>query len=145
MFVRIWTWKYLHSTRIEKTRSAVPTLQIFDHIWVSHDRLNIVVESGLPLGCAHIGGNSTYAISCVSPTAACPATPPSVAYALYFRDHRITIDIAALCARYSFRLINTATLWKSVPHGCGAITPSTQARECSNSPLVVVGAFHLGR
>jgi hypothetical protein len=27
----------------------------------------------------------------------------------------------------------------------GAVTPSTQARQCSNLPLVVVGAFHFGR
>jgi hypothetical protein len=29
---------------------------------------------------------------------------PSVAYALYLRDRRINIHIAALCARYPFRL-----------------------------------------
>jgi hypothetical protein len=29
--------------------------------------------------------------------------------------------------------------------GAGAITPSTQARQCSNSPLAVVGAFHFAR
>jgi hypothetical protein len=76
---------------------------------VSYDRLNIVAESGLPLGYAHIGGKSTYAISCLSPTAACPTPPPSVTYALYLRDRRISIHIAALCARCSFRLTSTAT------------------------------------
>jgi hypothetical protein len=29
--------------------------------------------------------------------------------------------------------------------GAGAITQSTQARQCSNSPLAVVGAFHFAR
>jgi hypothetical protein len=39
-----------------------------------------------------------------------PSSPPSVAYASYLRDRRITnIHIAALCARYSFRLTSTAT------------------------------------
>jgi hypothetical protein len=61
-----------------------------------------MAESGLPLVCAHIGGKSTYAIPGVSPTAACPTPPPSVAYALYLRDRRINIHIAALCARYLF-------------------------------------------
>jgi hypothetical protein len=71
----------------------------------------MVAESGLPLGCAHIGGNkSAYAISRASPTAACPAPPLSVAYALYLRDRRINIHIAALCARYSFRLTSPATV-----------------------------------
>jgi hypothetical protein len=82
-----------------------------------------VAECGFPLGCAHIGGKSTYAISCVSPTTACPAPPPSIAYALYLRDRRISIHIAALCARYSFRLTSTASVWKSVPHGCGRDNP----------------------
>jgi hypothetical protein len=94
-----------------------------DHTWVSNDRLNIVAESGLPLGCAHIGGESTYAISCASSTTARPTSPPYVAYALYLRDRRISIHIAALCARYSFRLTNTATVRKSVPHGCGRDNP----------------------
>jgi hypothetical protein len=66
--------------------------------------LKIVAESGLPLGCAHIGGKS---ISCVSPTAAYPTPPPSVVYALYLRDRRIIIHIAAVCARYSFSLTST--------------------------------------
>jgi hypothetical protein len=69
-----------------------------------------MAESGLPLGCAHIGGKSTYAISRVSPTTACPTPPPSVAYALYLRDRRISVHMAALCARYYFRLTNTATV-----------------------------------
>jgi hypothetical protein len=71
----------VRSTRIEKTRPTVDLIKSFDHISGSYDRLNIVAESGLPLGCAHIGGKSKYAISCVSPTAACPTPPPSVAYA----------------------------------------------------------------
>jgi hypothetical protein len=29
--------------------------------------------------------------------------------------------------------------------GAGAKTPNTQARQCSNSPLVVVGAFYFAR
>jgi hypothetical protein len=69
-----------------------------------------MAESALPLGCAHIGGKSTYAISRVSPAAACPTPPPSVAYALYLRDRRIKIYIAALCARYFFRQTKTATV-----------------------------------
>jgi hypothetical protein len=41
-------------------------------------------------------------------------------------------------------------LWKLFERACctgaGAITPSTQARQCSNSPLlIVVGAFHFAR
>jgi hypothetical protein len=72
--------------------------------------MNIVVESGLPFGCAHIDGSSTYPISCVSPIAACPTPPPSVAYALHLRDRRINIHIAAVCARYSFSLSSTATI-----------------------------------
>jgi hypothetical protein len=51
----------------------------------------------LALGCAHIGGKSTYAISCASPT----TPPPSVAYPSYLRDCRISICIAAVCARHS--------------------------------------------
>jgi hypothetical protein len=89
-------------------RPTVPVLKRLDPIWVSYDRLNIVAESSLPLGCAHIGGKSTYVISCVFPTAACPTPPPSVAYALYLRDRRISVHIVALCARYSFRLTSTA-------------------------------------
>jgi hypothetical protein len=96
--------------RIKHTRPTVPVAKRFDHIWVSYDRFNIVVEIGLPLGCAHIGGKSTYAISCVPPTAAYPTPPPSVIYALYLRDRRIIIHIAALCARCSFRLTGTATI-----------------------------------
>jgi hypothetical protein len=42
-------------------------------------------------------------------TTACPTPPPSVAYALYLRDRRLSIHIAALCTRYSFRLTSTAT------------------------------------
>jgi hypothetical protein len=82
-----------------------------------------VAESGLPLGCAHIGGKSTYAISFVPPIAASPTPPFSVAYAQHLRDRRINIHIAALCARYSFRLISKATGLKSVPHGCGRDNP----------------------
>jgi hypothetical protein len=83
-----------------------------------------VAESGLPLGCAHIGGKSTYTISCVFPTVACPTPPPSVAYALYLCYRRISVHIAALCARYSFRLTSTATtVSKSVPHGYGRDNP----------------------
>jgi hypothetical protein len=74
---------------------------------VSYDRLNIVAESGLPLGCAHICDKSTYAISCVSPTTACPTPPPSVAYALYLRNRRTSVHIELLCARCSFRLTVT--------------------------------------
>jgi hypothetical protein len=62
-----------------------------------------MAESGLPLGCAHIGGKSTYTIS---PTAACPTPPPSVAYALYSRDRRISIHIAARVVRPLFFLSN---------------------------------------
>jgi hypothetical protein len=36
------------------------------------------------------------------PTTACPTPPPSVAYALYLRDRRISLYIAAICAHYSF-------------------------------------------
>jgi hypothetical protein len=64
---------------------------------VSYDRSNIVAESGLPLGCAHIGGKSTYAISCVSPTTACATPRRSVAYSLYLLDLRINIHVR-LCA-----------------------------------------------
>jgi hypothetical protein len=137
----------MRSTRTEKTRPTVPVTRKFDQIWVCYDRLNIVAESGLPLGCAHIGGKSTYAILCVSPIVACPTPPPSVAYALHLRDRRTSVHIAALCARYSFRLTCTAIVWKSACRtGAGAITPSTQARQCSNSPLaVVIGAFHFAR
>jgi hypothetical protein len=76
-----------------------------------------VAESSLPLGCAHIGGKSTYAISCVLPTSACPTPPPSAAYALYLRDRRISIHIAALCAHYYFRPSNMAIACKSMPRG----------------------------
>jgi hypothetical protein len=95
----------MHLTRIEKTRPTVHVLKSVEHVLVSHDKLNIVAESNLPLGCAHIGGKSTYAISRVSPRAACPTSPPSAAYALYLRDRRISIHISALRARYYFRLI----------------------------------------
>jgi hypothetical protein len=98
----------MRSTRIEKTRPTVHVTKRFDHICVGYDRLNIVAESGLPSVCAHIGGKSTHAISSVSPTTACPTPPPSVAYALYLRDRRINIHIAALCARYYFHLTTTA-------------------------------------
>jgi hypothetical protein len=90
--------------------------------------LDSVAESGLPLGCAHIACKSTYAISCVSPTAACPTPPPSVAYALYLRDRRNCVHIAALCARYSFRITSTATVLKERAarvRGCGRDNPST--------------------
>jgi hypothetical protein len=113
----------VRSTRIEKTRLTVPVIKSFDHTCVSYDRLNIVAESGLPLGCAHIGGKSTYTISYVSPTTACQTPPPSAAYSLYLRDRRISSHIAALCARYSFRLTSTATVLKSVPHGCRRDNP----------------------
>jgi hypothetical protein len=46
-----------------------------------------------------------------------------VAYSLYLRDRRISLHIAALCARYSFHLTGTATVRKSVPHGCGHDNP----------------------
>jgi hypothetical protein len=137
------------STRIEEARPTVPISKGLDYICVIYNRSNIVAESGLPLGCAHIGGKSTYAISCVSPTAACPTPPPSDAYALYLRGRGINIHIAALCARYSSRLANTAIVKKTaVPHGCGAagaLTPSTKVWHGLNSPHVVVGAIHLGR
>jgi hypothetical protein len=45
------------------------------------------------LGCAHIGGKSTYAISCVSPTTAYPTPPPSVTYTSFLRDRCISIHI----------------------------------------------------
>jgi hypothetical protein len=107
--------------------------------------LNIVAESGLPLGCAHIGGKSTYAISCVSPTAACPTPAPSVAYALYLRYRRISVHIAALCARYYFVYQARRRFERACRTGAGEITPSTHARQCSNSPLAVVGAFYFAR
>jgi hypothetical protein len=108
---------------------------------LSHDRLNIVAESNLPLGCAHIGGRSKYAISCVSPTAACPPPPPSVAYALYLRDHRIiSIHIAALCPRHTFRLTGTANVYIACRTGASAKTPVVL-----ESPPVVVDAFNLAR
>jgi hypothetical protein len=46
-------------TRIENTRPTAPVSKAFVRIGLSYDRLNIVVESGLPLDCAHIGGKST--------------------------------------------------------------------------------------
>jgi hypothetical protein len=94
----------------KKMRPTVPVLKCSDRLQVSYDRLNIVAESNLPLGCAHIGGKSTYAISCVSPTAVCPTPHPSVAYALHLCDRRLSIHIAALCTCYFFRLTNTATV-----------------------------------
>jgi hypothetical protein len=100
----------VRSTRIEKTRPTVHVIKSIDHTSVSYDRLKLVAESGLPLGCAHIGGKSKYAIYCVSPTAACPTPPPSAAYALYLRDRRIGVHIASLCARYYFRLPSTAII-----------------------------------
>jgi hypothetical protein len=99
----------------------------------------------LPLGCAHIGGKSAYAISCVSSTAACPTPPPSVAYAFHLRDRRISIHIAALCARYYVHLTNTAIVCKSVPHGCGRDSPKYTSPAVLNFSPIVVGAFHLGR
>jgi hypothetical protein len=110
-------------TCIESSRPTVPVWKSFVDFRVSYDRSNIVTESGLPLGCSHIGGKSSYAISCVSPTAAFPTPPPSVAYALYLRDRRISIHIAALCARYPVRLTGTANVLKSVPCGCGRDNP----------------------
>jgi hypothetical protein len=92
----------------------------FDDICESYDRMNIVAESGLPLNCAHISGWSTCAIS---PTAACPTPPPSVAYELYLLDRRISIHIVALCARYSFLLTSTAIVWNGVAHRCGRDNP----------------------
>jgi hypothetical protein len=65
-----------------------------------------VAESGLPLGCAHIGSKSIYAILCVSPTAACPKCLPSVACASYVRDRRNNIHLAAMGARYSLTSSN---------------------------------------
>jgi hypothetical protein len=135
----------MRSMCIEKTRPTVPVIKGFDHTWVSYDRSNIVAESGLPLGCAHIGGKSTYAISCVSPTAACPTDPLSVAYALYLRDRRISVHIAR-CAPVTRFLYKARRLFeRACRMGAGAITPSTHARQCSNSPLAVVGAFHFAR
>jgi hypothetical protein len=70
--------------------------------------------------------------------------PPSVAYALYLR----------VASTFILRCCAPVTLFVSLARrlferACrtrgGAITPSTQARQCSNSPPVVVGAFHLGR
>ena len=63
---------------------------------MGYDRLKIMAESGLRLGCANIGGKSSYAISCVSPTTACPTPRPTVTNALYLRDRRIDIHNAAL-------------------------------------------------
>jgi hypothetical protein len=57
----------MRSTRIENTRPTGPIQKRFDHLRVSCDRLNVVAESSLPLCCAHIGGTSIYAISCVPP------------------------------------------------------------------------------
>jgi hypothetical protein len=94
----------------KKGASNDTCLKYFSLISRSCDRSNIVAVKNLPLGCVHIGGKSKYAISCVSPTAACPTSPPSVAYTLYLRDRRTGIDIAALCARHSFRLTGTAAV-----------------------------------
>jgi hypothetical protein len=83
-------------TRTKNSRSKVYATTSFTLIRVSHDRLNIVAESGLHLGCAYDGGKSTYAISCVSPKAACPTQPPSIAYASYSPDRRTIIHIAVV-------------------------------------------------
>jgi hypothetical protein len=48
----------------------------------------------LGLGCANIKGISTYAISCVSPTAPYPTPPPTVACAIILRDRRTIIHLA---------------------------------------------------
>jgi hypothetical protein len=37
-----------------------------------------------------------------------PGTNQEFAYALYLRDRRISLHIAALCARYSFHVTSTA-------------------------------------
>jgi hypothetical protein len=88
--------EWLRSTRIEKSRPTVHVRKHFDRIRMGYDRLNIMAESGLRLGCANIGGKSSYAISCVSPTTDCPTPRPTVTNALYLRDRRINIHIAAL-------------------------------------------------
>jgi hypothetical protein len=86
-------------TRIEKARPTVLVPKTLGPIQGSYDPLKFVAEKSLPLGCAHIGGKSTYEISWVFTTAACPTSPPSVAYALCWRDRRIRLHIVDLCAR----------------------------------------------
>jgi hypothetical protein len=100
----------MRGPRIKKARPTVHVAKCFDLFQVRIERLNIVSESSLALGCAHIGGKSKYAISCVCPTTAFPTPPPTVAYALSLRDRRISIHIAALCVRHSFHLTGTATI-----------------------------------
>jgi hypothetical protein len=118
---------------------------MFENILTVFDRLNILEKSNLSLGCAHIGGKFAYAISCVSSTAACPTLPPSVAYAFHLRDRRISIHIAALCARYYVRLTSTAIVCKSVPHWCKRDSPKYTSPAVLKFAPIVVGAFHLGR
>jgi hypothetical protein len=100
----------MRGPRIKKARPTVHVAKCFDLFQLRIDRLKIVSESILALGCAHTGGNSKYAISCVCPTAASPTPPPPVAYALSLRDRRISIHNAALCVRHSFRLTGTASV-----------------------------------
>jgi hypothetical protein len=76
-------------------------------------RLNNAAERNLPLGCAHTGGKSTCAILYVSSIPARP--PPLVVYEFDLRYRRTIIYIAALWARYSFRLTGTATTHRFPP------------------------------
>jgi hypothetical protein len=98
----------MHLTRIENTRPTVPVIKRFDHIRVRYDHLNIVAETGLPLGCAHIGGKSTYAISCVSPTAGLHNT---------FSLRRLCVILARPSRQRSYCGVVRPLLFSSTKHG----------------------------
>jgi hypothetical protein len=105
-----------------------------------------VAESGLPLGCAHIGGKSTYAISCVPPHSGLPNTSSL---------RRLCMTFARPSHQHSYcGVVRPLLIWSNQHGDClkeraarvhGTITLSTQARECSNSPLVVVSEFYFER
>jgi hypothetical protein len=61
------------------------------------------------------------------------------------RDRRISIHIAALCVRHSFHLTGTATIWKSVSHGCGRDNPRFTSRVVLEFGPRSCGCVHLGR
>jgi hypothetical protein len=71
----------MRSTRIENTRPTVPFSNTFRLVCVSYDRFNSVADRGFALGCAHMGGKSTYAILSIFPTVARLTLSPHVAYA----------------------------------------------------------------
>ena len=136
----------MRSTRIENTLATDCVTIRFDRKEVSYDRLNMVATSGLPLGCVRIGGKSTYAISCVSPRSGMPNTSSLRRLCIMYRATIASAFILRRCATVTLFVYQVRRLLeRACRTDAGAITPSTHARLCSNSPLAIVGAFHFAR